>query len=72
MAGVGLAEYCQSVDQLDTSLLVQQFIKLEQSAEILKPSIERNLEEYRRALDQQYAQIFNHLCAESPHPGRNG
>jgi len=72
MSGVGLAEYCQSVDQLDTSMLVQQFIKVEQSAELLKPAIEQKLEEYRRALDQQYRQIFSDRCAESKQPSGNG
>jgi polysaccharide pyruvyl transferase WcaK-like protein len=72
MAGAGLLEYCQNVDQLDTTILVQQFIKLEQSAEKLKPWIEQKLEEFRRALDQQYTQIFNHHSAKWPRPIRNG
>jgi polysaccharide pyruvyl transferase WcaK-like protein len=72
MAGVGLAEYCQSIDRLDVNLLEEQFVKLEQNAGILKPLIAGKVEEYGRALDQQYAHLFHHLRAagsiDSPGP----
>jgi polysaccharide pyruvyl transferase WcaK-like protein len=60
MAAVGMGEYCQSIDQLDVDLLVRQFIKLEQDSGIVKPLIEQKIDDYRRALDRQYAGIFNH------------
>ncbi len=61
MSGVGLAEYCQTIDDLDVQRLVAQFIKLEQNREVLKPLIEQKAEEYRKALDEQYEHIFNRL-----------
>jgi len=61
MSGVGLAEYCQTIDDLDVQRLVAQFIKLEQNREVLKPLIEQKAEEYRKALDEQYEYIFNRL-----------
>ena len=65
MAALELVEYSQSVDQLDPSLLVQKFIKLEQSSESLKLLIRRKVHEYHRNLDKQYAHIFKDLSAES-------
>jgi polysaccharide pyruvyl transferase WcaK-like protein len=59
MTGTGLGEYCQSIDQLDVELLVKRFLKLEQESGILKPLIERKIEDYRKALDRQYENIFN-------------
>jgi len=66
MAGVGMGEYCQNVDRLDVDLLVEQFLKLEKNAGIVKSSIEGKVEHYRKALDQQYAHIFNLLCPPTP------
>jgi len=66
MAGVGMGEYCQNVDQLDVDLLLEQFLELEKNAGMVKSLIERKVEDYRKALDQQYAHIFNHLCAAAP------
>ena len=66
MAGVGLSEYCQRIDQLDASRLIEQFDKLEQNAGTIKPLLEQRIGEYGRALEQQYAHIFNHLCAAPP------
>lgn len=54
----GLAEYCQGIDHFDVDKLIEQFIKLEKNAENLKPRIKQKTEEYRRALDEQYAFIF--------------
>jgi polysaccharide pyruvyl transferase WcaK-like protein len=65
MAGMGLAKYCQSIDQLDVNLLQQQFVQIEQNAGLLKPAIELKTDEHRLVLDEQYRKIFN-LCADSP------
>lgn len=70
MAGVGLSEYCQRIDQLDVGRLKEQFDELEQNAGTIKPLLEQKIEEYGRALEQQYLHIFNHLCAASPRMGR--
>jgi polysaccharide pyruvyl transferase WcaK-like protein len=58
MAGVGLAEYCQHIDHLDLDKLVEQFIELEKNVKNLRPCIKQKIEEYRNALDEQYAFIF--------------
>src|SRR5216684_3179897 len=62
MAGVGMAEYCQRIDQLDVGRLIELFNKLEQNVGSIKPLIEQKTGEYGRALEQQYTHIFNHLC----------
>ena len=59
MAGVGLEEYCQHIDQFDVDKLIKQFTTLEENAESLKPKIKQKTEAYRKALDDQYACIFN-------------
>jgi hypothetical protein len=61
-----MGDYCQNIDRLDVDVLVQQFLKLEKNAAIVKPVIEEKVEQYRKALDRQYAHIFNHLCAGAP------
>jgi len=60
MSGVGLGEYCHDVDRLDVPRLVEQFTKLEQNAGTARTIVERKKQEYRRALDEQYA-IISHL-----------
>jgi polysaccharide pyruvyl transferase WcaK-like protein len=70
MAGVGMAEYCQRIDQLDVGRLMEQFTKLEQNVGIIKPLIEQKTREYGRALEQQYTHIFSHLCAATTRVGR--
>ncbi len=60
MAGVGLAEYCQNIEELDVNRLIGQLIELEANSERLKPHIRKKIEEFRGALDEQYATIFNH------------
>src|SRR5207245_434153 len=66
MAGMGMADYCQNVDRLDVDVLVERFLELEKNAAIVKTAIERRVEHYRKALDRQYAHIFNHLSAAAP------
>jgi polysaccharide pyruvyl transferase WcaK-like protein len=62
MAEVGLAEYCQPLDHLDVDRLIEQFVKLENNANNLRPYIKQKTEEYRRVLDEQYTFIFNVVC----------
>ena len=59
MAEVGLSEYCQDIDHLDIDRLIGQLCKLDRNAQIFAPQIREKTEAYRRALDEQYAQIFN-------------
>lgn len=61
MAGVGLAQYCQDIADLNFQRLVEQFTRLEENSESVKCSIKRKTDEYRRALDEQYRDIFKEL-----------
>lgn len=58
MVGMGMAEYCVQLRELNSKILIEKFIQLERNAETLKPHILRKAEEYRAALDQQYSPIF--------------
>jgi hypothetical protein len=61
MSEMGLSEYCQDINQLDVDRLVEQFCDLEKNAEKLRSLTKQKTEEFRRALDEQYDFIFNHL-----------
>lgn len=61
MAELEFAEYCQHIDHLDIDSLIERFMKLEKNAEKLRPLIRQKIEEYRRALDEQYNIIFNNI-----------
>ena len=58
MGEMGLAEYCQDIDRLNSDKLIEQFCELEKNAEKLKPLIKQKTEQYRRTLDAQYDFIF--------------
>ena len=64
MQDMGLAEYCQDIKKLDSAKLIEQFCRLEQNSESLKPMIRAKVEDCRRALDEQYDLIFKDLLAE--------
>jgi polysaccharide pyruvyl transferase WcaK-like protein len=57
MSGVGLSEYCQDIDEPGVDGLVERFTRLERNAGTARALIERKAEEYRKALDEQYARI---------------
>ena len=61
MSGVGLSEFCQDIEHIDTNKLVAQFIALQQNAENLKSQIEQKAEAYQVALDEQYEQILGDI-----------
>jgi polysaccharide pyruvyl transferase WcaK-like protein len=61
MSGMGLADYCQDAADVDVPLLIEQFTRLEQNAEILSASMKQKSDEYRAALDEQYGRIFGDL-----------
>jgi polysaccharide pyruvyl transferase WcaK-like protein len=58
LAGVGLAEYCHDIDTLDIDTLSAQIVQLEETGGNLAPQLKQRVEEYRNALDEQYACIF--------------
>jgi polysaccharide pyruvyl transferase WcaK-like protein len=58
MSQMGLGEYCQDINRLNTERLIRQFEDLERNAEKLKPVIRQKVEQFRKALDEQYSLIF--------------
>ena len=58
LAGLGLADFCQDIENIDLDKLVEQFTTLEQCAGILKAQIAQKAEAYRGALEVQYDRIF--------------
>jgi polysaccharide pyruvyl transferase WcaK-like protein len=58
MSGMGLSEFCQDIEHIDTKKLIGQFLALEQDAENLRSQIKQKAEAYQMALDKQYDHIF--------------
>jgi len=58
MNDMGLAEYCHDINHMDAARLIEQFRDAERNAKKLKPVIRRRVEQFRKALDEQYALIF--------------
>ena len=65
MKEMGLSEYCQDINHMNGDRLIEQFQDLERNAEKLKPVIRRNVEQSRKALDEQYNFIFG-TCVRTP------
>jgi polysaccharide pyruvyl transferase WcaK-like protein len=61
MTQMGLSEYCQDINDLNADRLIEQFCRLEKNAASLRPMIRLKAEECRKALDEQYNLIFQHL-----------
>lgn len=62
LAEMGLAEYCQEIERLDVAHLKVQFTQATKKWPPSTEYIQRKNEEYRLALDEQYASIFrSHL-----------
>jgi polysaccharide pyruvyl transferase WcaK-like protein len=57
-AEMGLGNYCQHIEQLDVDLLMEQFSNLVKNYHSHIACIEDKNEEYRKALDEQYAYIL--------------
>jgi len=58
VAGVGLPQYCHDIDELDAGKLAAQVEELDKRAADLRPQIKRKVDEYREALEEQYARMF--------------
>ena len=69
MAEMGLAEYCQRIDDLDPGRLIEQFLALEERTETLAPYLAQKSEEYRAALERQYTAIFDRAPDRRPERG---
>jgi polysaccharide pyruvyl transferase WcaK-like protein/SAM-dependent methyltransferase len=63
MDAMGLAAYSHDIHRMDVDRLIDQFHDLENHAEKVKALILRKTEEFRDALEEQYAIIFDRLYA---------
>ena len=61
MSAVGLSAYCLDINDLKADKLIEKFCDLETNAGKLKPLIREKVREFRKALDEQYKFIFNHM-----------
>jgi polysaccharide pyruvyl transferase WcaK-like protein len=67
MSEMGISEYCQDIEQLNTDKLVGQFRLLEKNAASLKHMLREKVSNRRRALDDQFSLIFAEVL-----PGYSG
>lgn len=63
MGGVDAADYCVDAEELDVPELIERFKRLDEHAETFRSSMKQKTDEYRRALDEQYAHILGDLLA---------
>jgi polysaccharide pyruvyl transferase WcaK-like protein len=61
MRDMGLAEYCQDIKTLDSSMLIQQFCDLQRDSTRVKSSIKRRAAQFRIGLDEQYTNLFTQI-----------
>ena len=61
MSEMGLSKYCHDINHMNADRLVEQFQDAESNEQKLKTVIRQNVEESRKALDEQYNLIFNRL-----------
>lgn len=61
MRQMGLSEYCQDINRINTEELIEQFCDLETNAERLKPLIKHKTDDFRRALNEQYGYIVEEI-----------
>jgi len=53
-----LEEYCHDINDMNVGRLIEQFQRLEENAEKLKPIIRQRVDQSRKALDEQYELVF--------------
>ena len=68
MAQMGLSEYCLDINNLKPEELIAHFLELEQNEGRLKAMIQENVENRRKALDEQYRVIFSRICPDGEQP----
>lgn len=59
MQQVGLRSYCEDIRGLDAGRLIEQFQDVERETEKIKKATSKKVDEFRRALDEQYATLLN-------------
>jgi polysaccharide pyruvyl transferase WcaK-like protein len=65
MRAMGLADYCQTIDDIDVKRLVDQFQRLEKNANSLRALIAERVAASRASLDEQYELIVRSVCGRS-------
>ena len=65
MRQMGLLQYCQDINRLDTKELIEQFCDLEKNAERLRPLIKHKTDEFRTALNEQYSYIVEEILSSA-------
>jgi polysaccharide pyruvyl transferase WcaK-like protein len=65
MSQMGLTDYCEEMNTLETDRLIEQFSRLEKNAHRLKAMLADKVEEYRTALDEQYLSILQAIWPDS-------
>lgn len=63
MAQMGLSEYAQDINWMDSGRLVERFLLLQQNSDDVRRIIGNEVEVCRRALDEQYAIVLSEICS---------
>jgi polysaccharide pyruvyl transferase WcaK-like protein len=61
MAGLEQSDYCLDIDRFDVDTLRERFTELESNRVSLKAQIEKKMQAYRCALDEQYDRLLSNL-----------
>lgn len=59
MADMGLAAFCQAIEELDVERLKEQFLRLRAEREEISSAVAARVRSYREALDAQLAALFD-------------
>jgi polysaccharide pyruvyl transferase WcaK-like protein len=63
MAGLGLQEFCQDIEQFDVDELIEKVFKVLGDAPVIRSQTASKMESYREALDEQYVRIFKNASS---------
>jgi len=64
MRQMGLSEYYQDINHLDSSRLIEQFRQLQQNGDCVKRMVREKVKTCRDALEEQYGIIFGDICPD--------
>ena len=69
MKQMGISDYCQPINGMREDMLIEQFRRLRQNAELIKRTIAGKVQACRRALDEQYVALCDEIWPDSRRPG---
>ena len=61
MQDMGLLDYLQDIEQLDASVLIQQFCRMQQNADFITQLLQKRVAACQHALDEQYAILLRKI-----------